>query len=211
MLKEAMNAARVVKSPYEIKMLRKANEISAQAHINVLRSLKHLTNEAEIEAVFTATCIAKQAKQQAYGVIAGAGENASTLHYVANNAPLDGRQLVCLDAGCEWDCYASDGTYPENGHDRPGCAAANTRVVTRTFPISGEFTPEAKKIYDLVAKMQEECISMVKPGADFIKINQHAVKVATEGLLDLGLLVNGTLGEVYESHAAIAFFPHGVS
>jgi Xaa-Pro dipeptidase len=83
--------------------------------------------------------------------------------------------------------------------------------VTRTFPISGEFTPEAKQVYDLVAKMQEECINMVKPGADFIKINQHAVKVATEGLIGLGLLINGTLDEIYEAQAAIAFFPHGVS
>jgi Xaa-Pro dipeptidase len=106
-----MNAARVIKGPYEIKMLRKANDISAQAHFNVLRSIKNLKNEAEIEAIFTATCIAKQAKQQAYGVIAGSGENASTLHYGANNESLKGRQLVCLDAGCEWECYASDGMY----------------------------------------------------------------------------------------------------
>lgn len=92
-------------------MLRKANGISAQAHINVLRSIKALKNESEIEAIFTATCIAKKAKQQAYGIIAGSGENASTLHYGANDEPLKGRQLVCLDAGCEWKCYASDGMY----------------------------------------------------------------------------------------------------
>lgn len=83
--------------------------------------------------------------------------------------------------------------------------------MTRTFPISGKFTAEAKQIYDLVAKMQEECIEMVKPGANFIDINQHAIFVATEGLIKLGLLINGSLEEIYEAHAAIAFFPHGVS
>lgn len=140
-LKPAMDAARSLKSSYEIKMIRQASKVTAKAHTNVLRSIKNLSNEADIEAIFTATCVANQAKQQAYGVIAGSGANASTLHYIANNEPLKGRQLVCLDAGCEWDCYASD--------------------VTRTFPISGKFTKEAKEIYDIVAQMQEECINMV--------------------------------------------------
>jgi Xaa-Pro dipeptidase len=149
-LKPAMNACRVIKSPYEIKMIRKANEISAQAHINVLKNIKKISNESEIEAIFAGTCIAADAKSQAYGIIAGSGPNASTLHYVANNEPLKGRQVVCLDGGCEWRCYASD--------------------VTRTFPISGAFTPEAQDIYNLVASMQEECIAMIKPGVDFRSI-----------------------------------------
>jgi len=189
-LKPAMDAARVIKSPYEIKMIRKASAITAQAHINVLRGITHLKNEAEIEAIFTATCISEKAKEQSYGVIAAAGPNASTLHYVANNEPLKGRQLVCLDAGVEWKCYSSD--------------------VTRTFPISGEFTPEAKAIYDLVAKMQEECIAMVKPKADFRNIHIHAHEVATEGLMKLGLLHNGSYEELFLSRASVAFFPHGL-
>jgi Xaa-Pro dipeptidase len=190
LLKPAMNAARVIKSPYELKMIRKASAISAQAHINVLRAIKDLNNEAEIEAIFAATCISKQAKNQAYGIIAGAGENASTLHYVANNEPLKGRELVVLDAGCEWNCYACD--------------------ITRTFPISGKFTKEAREIYDLVAKMQEECIAMVKPGANFRDIHFHAHKVAIEGLMKLGLLHNGTFEELYAIGASVAFFPHGL-
>ncbi|KAM3082898.1 hypothetical protein ACMFMF_002547 [Clarireedia jacksonii] len=189
-LQQAMNAARAVKSPYELKMLSKASAITAQAHINVLRGLKHLTNEAEIEAIFTATCIARQAKTQAYGVIAGSGENASTLHYMANNESLKGRQLVCLDAGCEWECYASD--------------------VTRTIPISGEYTPEAQAIYDLVAKMQDECIDMIKPGVNYRDIHMHAHKVALEGLIDLGLIKGGSFEELYTSGVTVAFFPHGL-
>jgi Xaa-Pro dipeptidase len=146
-LKPAMNACRVIKTPYEIRMIRKANEISTEAHINVLKSIRQLSNESEIEAIFAGTCIAADAKSQAYGIIAGSGSNASTLHYIANNEPLKGRQLVCLDAGCEWKLYASD--------------------VTRTFPISGKYTPEAQAVYDIVAQMQEECIGMIQPGADF--------------------------------------------
>ncbi len=189
-LQPAMNAARVIKNSYEIRMIRRANAISAQAHTNVLRGIRHLENEAEIEAIFAATCISEQAKQQSYGIIAGSGPNASVLHYVANNEPLEGRLLVCLDAGAEWKCYASD--------------------VTRTFPISGSFTREAKAIYDLVANMQETCIAMIKPGVDFGAIMDNSVKVAVEGLSKLGLLRNGTPEELYVSGAWRAFFPHGL-
>lgn len=190
-LQPAMDAARVIKSPYELKMIRKANAISAQAHTNVLRNIKQLTNETEVEAIFAGTCIAQHAKRQAYGIIAGSGENASTLHYVANNEPLKGRQLMCLDAGCEWDLYAAD--------------------VTRTFPLSGAFTPEAKEIYDIVAQMQEECIEMCKPGVNFRAIHMHAHLIATTGLIKLGVLHNGAPMEIYRSGASVAFFPHGVS
>ena len=190
MLKPAMDAARVIKSPFEIDQIRKANAITTEAHINVLRAIRDLKNESEIEAIFTGTCISLQAKSQAYGVIAGSGKNASTLHYGANNEPLKGRQLVCLDAGCEWKNYASD--------------------VTRTFPISGKWTKEAKEIYDVVAKMQDECIEMVKPGANYRNIQRHAHKVLVAGLLDLGLLHGGTFEEVFRSGVSVAFLPHGL-
>ena len=190
LLKPAMDAARAIKSAFELKLIRKASAITAQAHINVLLGIKQCENEAEIEAIFAATCISEQAKHQAYGVIAASGPNASTLHYIANNEPLKDRQLLCLDAGCEWKCYASD--------------------VTRTFPISGEFTPEAKAVYDIVAQMQEECISMVKPGANYRAIHMHAHRIAVQGLMKLGLLQNGTFEELYLSGASAAFFPHGL-
>jgi hypothetical protein len=80
-LKPAMNAARVIKDDYEIRMIRRANLISAQAHTNVLKGIRHFENEAEIEAIFVATCVSEQAKEQSYGIIAGSGPNASVLHY----------------------------------------------------------------------------------------------------------------------------------
>lgn len=188
-LQPAMNIARSFKSPYEIRMIKKANEITAEAHTNVLRSLRRLKNEAEIEAIFLATCIKNQAKRQAYGAIAGSGVNASTLHYVANNESLKGRQLVCLDAGCEWQLYASD--------------------VTRSFPINGKWTKEAKQIYDIVEQMQEECIDLVKPGASYRDIHLHAHRLATEGLLAIGVL-KGDIEELIQARVSAPFFPHGL-
>lgn len=112
------------------------------------------------------------------------------LDYGANNEPFEQRQLMVLDAGCEWNNYASD--------------------VTRTFPLNGEWSPEAKDIYDLVDQMQQECIAMVKPGADYRVINNHAHKVAVRGLMKLGLLRNGTFQEIYEAGASVPFLPHGL-
>lgn len=97
---------------------------------------------------------------------------------------------MVLDAGCEWNNYASD--------------------ITRTFPLNGEWSPEAKEIYDLVDQMQQECIAMVKPGADYQVIQKHAHKVAVRGLMKLGLLTNGTFQEIYEAGASVPFLPHGL-
>jgi Xaa-Pro dipeptidase len=187
-LQPAMEAARVIKSDYEVGLIRRANNISSVAHRAVLANLAGMSNESEIQATFEASCVSAGAKKQAYDVIAGSGENASTLHYVANNQPLKGRQLVCLDAGCEWECYASD--------------------VTRTFPISGAFSKEAKEIYDIVQEMQDKCIERVKPGVIFRDLHVLAMEIAVKGLMKLGIMHNGTFKEVLPT--GVAFFPHGV-
>jgi Xaa-Pro aminopeptidase len=188
-LQKAMDNARVRKCPHEIRLIRHANAVTASAHRSVLRALRTLDNEAQIQAVFLDTCIGKDAKHQAYEVIAASGKNASTLHYVDNDQPLNGKQVVCLDAGCEWDCYASD--------------------VTRTFPISGRWSKEAKEIYDLVQEMQSTCIDRIKPGIRFLNLHILAHQIAIKGLLRLGILHGGTEGEIYRAGTSMAFFPHG--
>lgn len=185
-----MNAARTIKSPHEISLIRHANSISTKGHIAVLRSLKYLTNESEIEGLFLKTCISNGAKEQAYEIIAASGPNAAILHYVKNNESLKGRQLVCLDAGAEYLNYASD--------------------VTRTFPTTGHWTKLAKGIYDLVQKMQDECISRIKPGVRFLDLYYLASAIALPGLMDLGILHNGTETEIAASNAVSMFFPHGL-
>lgn len=191
-LQPAMDEARLIKSEYEIAMIRKANEISSAAHKKAAMLMYGMKNECEIEAAFIQACTAANAHSQAYPVIAGSGSNASTLHYEANNESLSGRQTVVLDAGAEWNCYASD--------------------VTRTLPIGprSKFSAEAKAIYDLVHKMQEECIERIKPGVVFRDLQLHATMVAVKGLLELGILRNGTAEEIYKNGTGAAFFPHGL-
>ncbi|KAJ3942237.1 uncharacterized protein N0V96_007732 [Colletotrichum fioriniae] len=188
-LQPAADQARVVKTEYEVAMIRKAAAVSAAAHRKVAERLLKLGNESEIEAIFQAWCTTEGAREQSYAIIAGSGKNASTLHYDANDEPLEGREVVVFDAGCEWHCYASD--------------------ITRTLPISGRFSTESRAVYEVVARMQDECIARIRPGTLFFDLHVHASRVAQEGLLKLGVL-RGDPAEVWDAGTVAAFFPHGL-
>jgi len=188
-LKEAIEVCRVVKDEYEIALMGKANQISSKAHRLVLENVKNAKNERELEAVFLGHCIASGARNQAYDSIVAGGRAAATLHYVNNNAPLAGKLNLLLDAGCEWDCYASD--------------------ITRTFPINGQFTKESRAIYDIVLKMQLECIAVLKEGVLWDDVHVLAHKIAIDGLLELGIL-KGDKDEILASRTSVAFLPHGL-
>ncbi|OAX80407.1 hypothetical protein ACJ72_05258 [Emergomyces africanus] len=190
-LKPAMDSCRVIKDEHEISLIRRANEISAAAHIAVLRGIRNMTNERQIAGSFLNTCFSLGAQKQAYHIIAASGANAATLHYSKNNEPLKGRQFVCLDAGAEWNCYASD--------------------VTRTFPLTGQWPgPEAEQIYRIVQDMQESCIERVKEGVRYLDLHMLAHDVLIRGFADLGIFKNGTLEEIRKSGASTLFLPHGL-
>ncbi|KAK1835088.1 putative xaa-pro dipeptidase protein [Podospora conica] len=189
-LQPAMNAARVIKTDYEVAMIKRANAISGASHKAVMTRLKRLSNEREVEAIFCGVCRAHGAKNQAYPVIAGSGPNASTLHYDSNDQPLEGRQLLCLDAGAEWKCYASD--------------------ITRTMPLSGTFSTEAAEVHAIVTRMQEECFKRVVPGVTFASLHVQACIVAVQELLRLGVLAHGTADEILARGTVAGFFPHGL-
>lgn len=106
--KTAVQTCRVVKDEYEIAMIRKANHISCLGHEAAMARAKTAKTESELEAAFRERCIAHGAKEVAYHPIVAAGSAAATLHYVDNAQPLDGKLNVLIDAGCEWNNYASD-------------------------------------------------------------------------------------------------------
>ena len=189
LLKVAIETCRVTKSDYEIALIRKANVISTTAHVNVMKAASKAKNEAELEAIFLKSCIERQAKHQAYHSIVAAGENGATLHYVKNDTDISRQNLLLLDAGCEVDCYASD--------------------ITRTFPLSGEFTEESLAIYKIVLDMQHQCIEALKAGVLWDSIHELAHKIAIDGLLKLGLL-KGSPEDILKARTSVAFFPHGL-
>lgn len=107
-LKKTIEVARVVKDEYEVALIRKANYISGLAHKAVVQRAKTATNEQDFEAAFLERCISHGAKEMAYHPILASGTAAATLHYVDNNAPVEGKTNLLIDAGAEWENYASD-------------------------------------------------------------------------------------------------------
>ena len=188
-LKEAIGNTRVVKDEYEIALIRKANEISTLAHNAVVEQAPLARNERELEATFIATCIANGCQGLAYHSIVASGTSAATLHYIKNNASLDNKLNILLDAGGELDCYCAD--------------------ITRTFPINGTFSKESEEIYKIVLEMQESCFHMLKAGVRWEDVHINAHKVAIAGLKKLGIL-KGSEGELLEKRISVAFFPHGL-
>ncbi|KAF2744680.1 Creatinase/aminopeptidase [Sporormia fimetaria CBS 119925] len=190
-LRGALSECRVIKDDHEIGLIRKANEISSRAHREVLSKISTFDNEAQVEGLFLNVCVSNQARNQAYNIIAASGSNAATLHYDKNNDDFDDKQLLCLDAGCEWDLYASD--------------------ITRTFPLKGEWpSKEAKQIYDLVRKIQEACIKIMMPRQKFYRVFGIAHMLLVRGLQELGILRKGHTAEILRSGVSRAFFPHGL-
>jgi len=159
---------RLYKSRSEIKVMRQAAKISAQAHTHLMRVCKPGLGEWQLEAEFVHACALAGARDQAYSPIVGGGGNGCVLHYVENRNQLTDGDLVLVDAGCELDCYASD--------------------ITRTFPINGSFSPAQRALYELVLKAQLAAIAKVRPGNHWNDPHMAAVRVITKGLVELGIL-----------------------
>ena len=189
-LKDAIEECRVVKDEYEIAMIRKANKVSCLAHKAILKAARHASNERQLAAIFMERCAAHGCVNQAYSPIVASGTDAATLHYVRNNKHISSSTLnLLIDAGGEWDCYASD--------------------ITTTFPIHGKFTTESREIYNIVHKMQTTCMSRLKAGVNWDEIHALAHKIAAEGLVELGIL-KGSVADILTARTTTLFFPHGL-
>jgi Xaa-Pro aminopeptidase len=159
---------RLIKDQYEVAELRKCVEITKRAFEDVVRLLPCAKSEREIEAAFWSRARI-EANDVGYLTIAAAGAHACSLHWTHNNGQIRKGELLLLDAGVEAESlYTAD--------------------ITRTLPISGKFTPEQRTVYDLVFESQKAAFAQVKPGNDFLEPNRAAMRVLTQGLIDLGVL-----------------------
>ncbi|MEG0405055.1 MAG: Xaa-Pro aminopeptidase [Acinetobacter sp.] len=186
-LDRIVDEMRLKKSEQEIELMQIASNISAEAHIRAMQTVKpnmmEYALEAELNYIF-----GKNGCVPAYNSIVGGGENACILHYVENNKPLKDGDLVLIDAACEYEFYASD--------------------ITRTFPVNGKFSPEQKALYNIVLDAQLAAIDATRIGNHYKYPHEVAVKILTQGLVDLGLL-SGNVDELVESEAFRQFFMHG--
>lgn len=184
------HALRNIKSTAEIELLRKTAEISAEAMSLAMKVTKPGMKERQIEALIEYHYAKNGCDREAYPSIVGSGINATILHYIENNAELHDGELLLIDAGAEYEGYAAD--------------------ITRTWPINGAFTEPQRDIYQLVLDTQKKCINEVKPGVKLWDLQDMAVDLLTQGLLDLGLL-EGEKEKIIEEKTYRRFFMHGLS
>ncbi|WP_189478328.1 Xaa-Pro aminopeptidase [Parahalioglobus pacificus] len=186
-LNHMLHDMRLVKSAAELRIMRKAGQITAAAHVRAMQYCQPGRYEYQLQAELEHEFASNGARYPAYSSIVGGGDNACVLHYVSNEDVLRDGDLVLIDAGCEFQCYAAD--------------------VTRTFPVNGRFSKEQRAIYDLVLKAQLSGIAKIKPGNHWNQSHDATVKVITEGLVKLGLL-KGRVPQLIKDGAYREFYMH---
>ena len=178
-LKPLLHELRLFKSAAEVELMRRAAALTVEGHLLAMRRCTPGGREADLEAELLYAFLRGGAGSSAYPPIVAAGANACVLHYTANRATLKDGELVLIDAGCEVEHYAAD--------------------LTRTFPVSGRFSPAQAAIYEIVQEAQRQAIAACQPGAAFEAADEAALKVMVEGLEQLGIdpspSVNGTAEE----------------
>lgn len=183
-----INEMRLFKTAGEVKIMRKAGEISAKAHVRAMKASRPGVFEYQLQAEIEHEFAMSGSVGPAYSSIVGGGKNGCVLHYVENKDPLRDGDLVLIDAGCEYQNYAAD--------------------ITRTFPVNGKFSVEQAAIYDVVLKAQADAIAMIGPGIEYNKTNEATIRTITQGLVDLGLL-QGDIDELIANEAHREFYMHG--
>ncbi len=188
-LDHLLHELRLIKSANEVKLMEQAAKISAEGHKRAMAYCKPGIKEYELEAELLHAFTRNGSRAPAYSSIVAAGDNACILHYNENNAEVKEGDLILIDAGCEYEHYASD--------------------ITRTFPASGKFTAEQKAIYELVLNAQSAAIEAIAPGVPWDEPHKISVKIITRGLVKLGLL-KGRTSQLIKSEAYRDFYMHKV-
>ncbi|HEX8904234.1 MAG TPA: aminopeptidase P N-terminal domain-containing protein [Longimicrobiaceae bacterium] len=186
-----LDPMRVVKEPAEIELVRRACELSAQAHVRAMRAARPGIGEWELANVVESTFHAAGPDAgPAYPSIVGSGANATVLHYVLNHRRAEDGELVLIDAGAEWGMYCGD--------------------ITRTFPVGGRFGQAQRRVYDVVLRGVETAIAKVRPGVTIAQIHEATRLELARGMVELGLL-QGDPAELAEGEEIKKYFMHQTS
>ncbi len=188
-LEHLLHEMRLFKSAEELKLMRKAAEVSCQAHVRAMQQCQPGLYEYQIESEVIHQFMQQGLRYVAYPSIVAGGKNACVLHYVENKDKLKKSDLLLIDAGAECDHYAAD--------------------ITRTFPVSGKFSLAQKQLYQLVLDAQYAAIEQVQPGQPWNKAHDISVKVLTTGLVKLGLL-EGDIDKLIEDETYKQFYMHRI-
>ncbi|MEH2372691.1 aminopeptidase P N-terminal domain-containing protein [Nostoc sp.] len=185
-----LNSMRLIKSEAELELMRQAVAIATVAHNYAQEIAAPGRYEYEIQAEMERIFRVRGGLGPAYPSIVASGMNACVLHYIENNRQMQDGELLLIDAGCTYGYYNSD--------------------ITRTFPVGGKFTPEQKTLYEIVLEAQKQAIAQVQPGNPFKLIHDTAVRVLTEGLVELGIL-KGEIDKLIEEEKYKPYYMHRTS
>lgn len=182
-LKTYMAMLREVKMPAEMVLLRKAIDISATGHIELMKALEQDMTEYHTQAILEYEFRMQGAEAVGYPSICGAGENSCILHYVTNRKPLEKNNLIVVDAGAEYHGYTAD--------------------ITRTLPADGTYSAEQKIIYDIVLEAQEAGIKECMSGNEFRAPHKAAMRIIKKRLMEQGI--------IKKEEDYVQYFFHGTS
>ena len=188
--REIVHEARLHKSPEELETMKRAIAISGAAHAAAMRNARGGMMEWEIEALVDYHFRKRGAAGPSYPSIIASGPNAATLHYIHNDREMRAGELLLIDAGCEYDFYASD--------------------VTRTFPVGGRFGPLQRDLYQIVLAAQLKAIETIRPGVKFDQPHEAALRVLVDGMCSVGLLTTPP-EEAIKSGSYRRYFMHRTS
>ena len=186
---EIVARARLIKSAAEIKLIKKALAITKEAHHRAMQCSKELSYEYELQAELEYVFKKNGAYSDAYTSIVACANAANTLHYISNDNRLLKKELILIDAGCEYEYYASD--------------------ITRTIPVSGKFTKAQKELYSLVLDVNKAIIEMIRPGILRSELQEKSEELLCRGMVKLGIL-HGNVSELLEAKAHKKYYPHGI-
>jgi Xaa-Pro aminopeptidase len=186
-LRTELDSMRLVKDAAEAEIQRRSADIASAGHARAMRACRPGLAEYELEAEMSYEFRKRGADAHAYTPIVAGGANACVLHYVANDKVLNDHTLVLIDAGCEVEGYAAD--------------------ITRTFPVNGRFNAAQKDVYEIVLAAQEAAFAATAPGRHFMEAHDAAVRVLTQGMIDLKLL-RGDLDNLIEKGDYKRFYMH---
>ena len=170
---------RWIKSAYEIELMKKSSEIGAEGVKEAMKGTRPGMYEYELEAVARFVYTKRGARGDAFRPIVASGPNTQILHYSANNRQMQDGDVVYMDYGADYEYYTSD--------------------ITRTWPVSGRFTPEQEKMYRCILEARDAIIAAMKPGVRLKQLQDVAHEVYKKHgfekeFLALGRYIGHTIG-----------------
>ncbi|XP_047151381.1 xaa-Pro dipeptidase [Vigna umbellata] len=189
-----LTECRVIKSKLEIALIQYANDISSEAHVEVMRKTKVGMKEYQLESIFLHhTYMYGGCRHCSYTCICATGENSAVLHYghaaAPNDKTLEDGDMALFDMGAEYNFYGSD--------------------ITCSFPINGKFTSDQSLIYNAVLDAHNAVISSMKPGVNWVDMHILAEKVILESL-KRGNILLGDVEDMMAARLGAVFMPHGL-